>query len=464
MQDDNRSRGGAGRRILLATTAGVAVGVLVAVAAAVATAHRAAPVPDVDVGSMIDATHLPPLLTLAGEGVRLRYDITCVAPGPDPEACRAGGSVFLRAGQSGAFQELPLRLDASAQAGRWFADVPAEISGSASGFSYYAVLRNETTGASMTLPAGAGAAPQRSYPLRAAATVDLGAHSFGRGRSADVRVAAASWGSGPDEAGLEGGPQESPVGASAFDVDASGAVTVLDEVNRRLLRFTHGVRQPEAVALPLHGTLADMSIGPGGAVYVLESDALTGATPLLRSFDLGGREHAEIRLAERTASAVRIGPAGPVTLQYPAAEWMPSAAGMTRDAQRAHARPGHPVAGGDEVVVYRQGNEVRIALVGPAGVRRGWRILSSTPIGEVQLAEPSGNRLVAVLHVYTDSDSEFVALVLDGRGAAKQFSMAAADWAETAPLTRFRLAGSSLYQLGSTPAGMFVDRYDLGVS
>jgi hypothetical protein len=137
---------------------------------------------------------------------------------------------------------------------------------------------------------------------------------------------------------------------------------------------------------------------------------------------------------------------------------------MTRAAQRAHARPGHPVAGGDEVVVYRQGNEVRIALVGPAGVRRGWRILSSTPIGEVQLAEPSGNRFFAVLHTYTDSDSEFVALVLDGHGAAKQFSMAAADWAETAPLSRFRLAGSSLYQLGSTPAGMFVDRYDLGVS
>ena len=157
-----------------------------------------------------------------------------------------------------------------------------------------------------------------------------------------------------------------------------------------------------------------LSIGPDGAVYVLESDALTGATPLLRSFDLGGREHVEIRLAERTASAVRIGPAGPVSLQYPAAEWMPSAAGMTRAAQRAHARPGHPVAGGDEVVVYRQGNEVRIALVGPAGVRRGWRILSSTPIGEVQLAEPSGNRLVAVLHVYTDTDSEFVALLDSG--------------------------------------------------
>jgi hypothetical protein len=38
------------------------------------------------------------------------------------------------------------------------------------------------------------------------------------------------------------------------------------------------------------------------------------------------------------------------------------------------------------------------------------------------------------------------------------------EWAESAPLARFRLAGSSLYQLGSTPAGAFVDRYDLEVT
>jgi hypothetical protein len=43
------------------------------------------------------------------------------------------------------------------------------------------------------------------------------------------------------------------------------------------------------------------------------------------------------------------------------------------------------------------------------------------------------------------------------------FSVASADWAETAPLSRFRLRGSGLYQLGSTPGGLFVDRFDLEV-
>jgi hypothetical protein len=42
-------------------------------------------------------------------------------------------------------------------------------------------------------------------------------------------------------------------------------------------------------------------------------------------------------------------------------------------------------------------------------------------------------------------------------------SLDSVDWAETAPLSRFRLRGSSLYQLGSTSAGLFVDRFDLEV-
>ena len=42
-------------------------------------------------------------------------------------------------------------------------------------------------------------------------------------------------------------------------------------------------------------------------------------------------------------------------------------------------------------------------------------------------------------------------------------SLDSADWAESAPLSRFRLLGSSLYQLGSTQEGLFVDRFDLEV-
>jgi hypothetical protein len=54
--------------------------------------------------------------------------------------------------------------------------------------------------------------------------------------------------------------------------------------------------------------------------------------------------------------------------------------------------------------------------------------------------------------------------VLGDAGIVRRLSLASNDWAETAPLSRFRLVGTSLYQLGSTPQGLFVDRYDLEVS
>ena len=88
---------------------------------------------------------------------------------------------------------------------------------------------------------------------------------------------------------------------------------------------------------------------------------------------------------------------------------------------------------------------------------------SATPVAEVQLAEPLGKRLLLVVRLYTDRRDEFVALLLGPTGLVHKTSMNSADWAETAPLSRFHLMGSSLYQLGSTATGVFVDRYDFEV-
>jgi hypothetical protein len=268
---------------------------------------------------------------------------------------------------------------------------------------------------------------------------------------------------------LEDGPQTTPIGASSFDVDSSGRVTVLDEAHRRLLRFAPGGGKPTAVPIAVHGTIADLAISADGTSYVLETAGQqAGESLLVRRFASDGTAKGAWHTAERTASALRIGPGGPVALSYPATEWMPVASGsapLDRHAQLQRATAGRPLAaGGGALVVFRSGNEARVAIVGRHGVRHSWRVSSETPIAEVQLAEPVGSRLVLVLRVYTDSRDEFVALVLDGHGIVRQFSLDSADWAETAPLARFRLVGPSLYQLGSTPAGMFVDRFELGVS
>ena len=444
--------------------AGVAAGTAVAGAA---IAHRAA------TGALepqIEAAHLPPLLTTPGEHVELRYDVYCLGGEDDPEggtACDADGTVFVRAGDSGGFREVPLSVDAAASEHRYVARIPGEIAGSPAGFSYYAVLRSATSGAFLTLPAGGAAAPQRSLRLERSVDVRLGAQRFGAIRRADVRVAEAAWGNGPNEVGLEQGRNLTPIGGSTFDVDPGGTVTVLDEANGRLLRWRPGERAPARIPLGSDGALADMALAADGTVYLLEYASAPGASPLVRIFGADGRAKGTVEVAERTASQIRIGPRGPFVLQHPSGQWMPivdDGSPLAVQTQRQRGRAGRPLPGGGEVVVLRRGSEIRAALVGAGGVRRSWRISSETPLAEVQLAEPLGSRLLLVARVFTDDEDEFLVLLLDQKGVARQFALDSADWAETAPLARFRLAGSSLYQLGSTPAGLFVDRFDLEVT
>jgi hypothetical protein len=445
--------------------AGALVGAASVVLAGTAVAHRlAAGSPE----PFLEATHLPPLLTAPGEPVKLRYDVYCSAAGEtDIDAgCDASGSVFVRAAQAGPFSRIVLREDADAAEGGLVASVPDAIARSPSGFAYYAVIGSEVNGKTVTLPGGGAAAPQQSISLVRGVVATLPPHVFGRTRAADRRVAEAPWGTGPGEVGLEEtGRNLSPIGGSSFDVSPDGAVHVLDEANRRLLRWQAAGPSPQHVPLAISGTLADMSVAEDGTVYVLETVRTGGGAALLRTFDASGRERMATELAER-ASQVRVGPTGPVVLSTTSGQWTAAAdrgRGLSPSAQKVTGRSGRPLVGGREVVVFRDGNELRAALAGRGLVPQTWRVSSETPLAEVQLAEPLGNRLVVVVRTYTDNADEFVVLVLGPRGIEERFALDSADWAETAPLSRFRLVGRSLYQLGSTPAGLFVDRIDLEV-
>ncbi len=417
--------------------------------------------------SLIEATHLPPLLTTRGEDIELRYDVYCASSEAEADTpCSANGTVFARAGDAGAFTPIGMSKQRVVSEGRFVARLPDAIARSQSGFSYYAVIRSDESDLSTTLPAGGAAAPQRSLPLARPIAIGLGTHEFGNARRASARVAEAAWGTGAGEAGLEQGRNLTPIGGSAFDIDGDGAVVVLDEANKRLLRWTddRGRRRPESTPLAINGTLADLSIAGDGTIYVLETTGPHGK-PLLRTFGRDGAAQAAIAVAERP-SQVRVGPGGPVLNHSASAQWSSAA----RDgkpigvSEQVHAsESGRPLPDGREIVILRNGGEVRVALVGGAGVQRSWIVDSETPLAEVQLAEPHGAGVVLVTRVFTDDRDEFVVVVLDRRGVAQRFSLDSADWAETAPLSRFRVRGSSLYQLGSTPAGLFVDRFDLEV-
>jgi hypothetical protein len=437
-------------KTFLCGIAGLAAGAAVAIG--VAAAARGG-----GTDAFIAAAHLPPLLTAPGEDVTLRYELVCPPRDGDlssGDPCDGGGDVYVRAGHAGVFRRLRLIRGDDAADGRYSVALPADIASSPSGFSYYAVLRDNAHGTSTTLPAAGGDAPQNSYRLADPVRVDLGVHAFGETRAADERVMDATWGSRLGDVGLGGGVGDARFGPSAFDVTRDGTVSLLDEVNRRVERFRHGAVKATPIDVP--PVLDDMSVGADGTIYVVDGRSDNGETPLLRTFDADGRLRRTQHLAERTWSQLRVGPNGPVVQQHPSEQWMPP--GRARD-----GFAGRPLGDGSRLVVLRVGaGELRIARVVNGAVHDAWRFTSDTPLGEVQLVERIGGRLVVVVKTYTEREDEFEVVVVDAGGAQRRFSVPSAEWAETAPLARFRFDGRFLYQFGSTPNSVFVDRFDLG--
>jgi hypothetical protein len=434
-------------RSLAGGAAGIAAGVIGGVL--LTSASTAGPTPVADGPALIDATHVPPVLTVRGEPIRLRYGLVCT-PRAEGLPCDGSGTVYLRAGQSGPFHPFALQRGDASKDGRYYVDVPRDIAASPEGFSYYAVLRDDATGAAVSVPSGGADAPQVSLPMYEPIAVALGRHLFGAVRAPDERVAAGAWGSEPDEIGLAGSRELGFTGPSSFDVEPDGTVDMLDSVNGRVMRWGRGRREH----VPISGALelADFAAEPDGSFDVLADDTL-------RHLRADGTEKWAQKLAERTWAKLAHG--GSV-LQQPSEQWMPVSDGgapLTRPQQR---RAGHAAQRG--VLVERVGEaELRVAVLRGKAPLRSWRITSDTPLGEVQTAEPHGNGIVVVTRAYTDDRDEFVVLVLGADGLVQRFSVESGSWTETAPLARFRLARGGLYRLRTTEAGAFVDRFDLEV-
>jgi hypothetical protein len=416
--------------------------------------------------ALLEATHLPPLLVTPGERVKLAFDVHCAQAGADdPEqACELEGSLFVRGGSAGPFRQLALAEDDAAGLTRVGAAVPDAVTQDPKGFEYYAEIDARGSGDRVRVPAGDGAT-YHAYVARNAVEVELAPRQFASIHHGS-RMVSASWGDGSQEVGLESGPNADPIGASSFDVDASGAVVLLDEAHRRALRFARPEDGPEVVPLSIDGRLADLTVDENGSLDVLESVAPPGRGPLVRRFDRTGRPLSVVEMAERSPSQIRMGPNGPVVLEHPSHLWVPvttNGLSLPTEEQLRHGRVGRPLRSGAEVVVYHTGHELRLALLLRGRIQTSWRLVSPEQLGEVQLAEPLADRLVVVVRVSDEHSDEFRVLVLDRHRLVREFAVESADWAETAPLSRFRLIGESLYQLGSNPPGVFVDRYDLEV-
>ncbi len=410
-------------------------------------------------GSRGEILHTPPLLVQPGEPIELTYDVVCAPRADEPGGgCASRGSVYVRSAGAAGFDELSLVREPG---GRLAAEVPPRYT-SGPGFDYYAEIDVGDDGPA-TLPAGAADAPLHVWSLTDWTTVDLGAQRFGATREPSSVPATFAWGKGAKRVGLDSGREQSRIGPSAFDIAPDGSAIVLDQVNHRLLvAGKHG--NPTELPIAFEGGEGDLAVGEDGSIYVLD-DGGAVAEPTIRSYTPAGALIAGAPLAEPVADMVRMGPGGPLVHTYPSEMWLPTGAGrppLAAADQIAAARAGRSVAGGLAVVVRASPSEAKLALVRGDRVVRSWRVRSSTNLGEVQLAEPYGSGLLLVVRVWDKSQAEFRVLQLTPEGVAQSFAVDRSEWAETASLSRFRLRGSTLYQLRSTPSGVEIAAFEIG--
>ena len=406
-------------------------------------------------GGFGEILHTPVLLARAGQPVELSYDVVCGALKDEPTShCSPSGSVYVRPTGGSTFSRLSLERDAD---GLLSAVVPG--TDARAGFDYYVVMNNGR-GWTATLPEAGAEAPQHVWSLQDWATVDVGAAWFGRSRAPSSVVRGFTWGRGDAAIGLDTGREQSRIGPSAFDVAPDGSIVVLDHVNHRLVVLRRGT-EAEQLPIDFSGGEGDLAVGGDGRIYVLDSSA----KPLLRAFTASGAPIAAGRLAEPTADMVRMGPSGPLVHSYPSEMWLPTGPGRPPFApgrQLASAQSARTVRGGLGVVVHASPSEVKLALVRGDRVEHTWMLRGETSFGEVQLAEPYGDGMVVVVRLWNEKHAAFRVLRLSPEGLVQSFDVAPADWAESGSLSRFRLHGSTLYQLRSDPSGISIAEFEIG--
>ncbi len=405
-------------------------------------------------GGFGEILHTPALLARAGEAVELSYDVVCGALKDEPEShCSPSGSVFVRPVGGSTFAKLPLREDG----GLLSAVVPA---GEAkAGFDYYVVMDNGR-GSTAMLPEAGAQAPQHVWALSDWTTLDVGAAHYGRTRQPSAVVRGLSWGRGDAALGLDSGREQARIGPSAFDVAPDGSVVLLDQVNHRLAVVGRGGRTAH-VPIAFSGGEGDLAVAADGTVYVLDSST----RPMVRAFTPAGASIAATPLAEPTADMIRVGPAGPLVHSYPSEMWLPTGVGRPPFApgrQLASAEPFRSADDGLGVVVRASPSEVKLALVRGDHVVRAWVLRGESSFGEVQLAEPCGNGMLVVVRLWNEQHAEFRVLRLGPEGLLESFDVAPAEWAESGSLSRFRLHGSTLYQLRSDPHGIEIATFEIG--
>ncbi len=400
-------------------------------------------------------TYTPPVLVRAGEPVSVPVDAACLTVGGTEcsatvtVAARAGAAGWSRASAAaGAF----LRFDLTAPAAR------ALEGGAASGSVAFTVSARAGGAAAVAL--GTEATPLRFYVTRRMPVVSVPAVPFGHAAAGRTTLYL-PWGSGPEAAGVAIGNESLTLGPSSFTVDRGGLTYVLDGLQQRLAVF-RGSSLVRAVGVGRVSPDADVALAPMGEAFVSSSD--------------GGSDQraVAVRRVTRGASGIDssqlIGHGIPAQLDagtgVPRVRLLPEDEWRSAPSGQSSLTVGRLLPGGAELLSVVRGGSVRLGTVVRGSVRDAVELRFGTDLGELALAAPFGsNGYVVVVHVASDhpaADQYQAVVVRDGR-VVSTFAIARADYARSAPLSRFRLGpDGALYQLASSSDGVRVVRFDLG--
>jgi hypothetical protein len=402
----------------------------------------------------LEIYYTPPVLVREGEKVLMPLHVVCATKGGRP--CRAKLTLATRAGP----QALWVRTTTEASGLVLFdltSPAARAVRGDPSGrVSFYlrATARGGGPGPSVSVPDRAIATPLSFYVTRRLPVLRVPTAPFGRVRKGAVALSL-SWGSGPTEAGIELGRESATLGPSSFDVDRNGAIHLVDAIQDRIAVFSGGKLVKQA-RLPL-GPGAAIAVTDRGVSYVTDRE---GGEAVVRRIDPAGRPGPPVPLGEGIPSQVRTMGERAFVHLLPLDAWVPVSA-----EDSARPRVGMPVDPDAELLRVGREEFVRLGFASNDRVSDAIELRFDGKVGDVPLAERDDEGgFVAVVHVWRDDPpaDQFQVVRATGGGVLSTFAVSDSRFADTPPLSRFRVGRDGhLYQLTTSPRGIRILRFDM---
>jgi hypothetical protein len=279
---------------------------------------------------------------------------------------------------------------------------------------------------------------------------------FGRVRQG-LTVLSLPWGSGPRRVGVELGRESPTLGPSAFDVDRSGRVFLLDGLQGRVAQFS-GARLAREWAVPAEPS-SGLAVASDGTIYVSRQH---GGELSVSRRTRSGRDLGTASLGASVMSQLKGGASSAYAELLPLDAWARIPV-QGRPALTPIA--GRPVRTGERLLRVGTERFVRLGLVRNERVEAAVELRSSHRFGEVALAEPDGSGgYVVVVRVWRPrpaADQFQVVHISKGR-RVESFAVSSRAFTALPPLARFRMgADGRLYELVSESSGIRLVRFDL---